>query len=267
MLRVTRLTDYATVVLTALAARPGQVCSAAELAEASGLEPPTVAKVLKPLAQAGLVDGFRGANGGYRLAREASDIALLKRASADRARIITSTIRRPQDNRRMLEFARGVPALIRVFEESDAEWISELGGTPVMASHAAGAEMLKWFDQEFERPGGAGAVGVRPVDDGDCLPHALPRVADRAALGARGDTVGVRPVGSHGGVPDRETGRYRDPRSRPHYGVDGSGRHTREQDGDDFEGAHRPVGASPVGSPGSTAGAGGSAGTWVCGAA
>ena len=77
MLRVTRLTDYATVVLTALAARPGQVCSAAELAEASGLEVPTVAKVLKPLAQAGLVEGFRGANGGYRLAREAADIALL----------------------------------------------------------------------------------------------------------------------------------------------------------------------------------------------
>ncbi|HSJ30379.1 MAG TPA: cation:proton antiporter [Longimicrobiales bacterium] len=89
---------------------------------------------------------------------DASDIALLKRASANKARIITSTIRRPQDNRRLLEFARGVPALIRVFEESDAKWISELGGTPVLASHAAGAEMLKWFDQEFERgPGGAGA--------------------------------------------------------------------------------------------------------------
>ena len=66
----------------------------------------------------------------------------------------------------MLEFARGVPALIRVFEESDAEWISELGGTPVMASHAAGAEMLKWFDQEFERPGGAGAPAVEATAEG-----------------------------------------------------------------------------------------------------
>ena len=76
MLRVTKLTDYATVVLTVLAARPGAVLSAGELAEQSGLEIPTVAKVLKPLAQAGLVEGFRGAAGGYRLAREARAINL-----------------------------------------------------------------------------------------------------------------------------------------------------------------------------------------------
>lgn len=78
MLRVTRLTDYATVILTALAARPGDVLSAAELAEHAGLEAPTVAKVLKPLAQAGLVDGFRGVHGGYRLARTASEISLVE---------------------------------------------------------------------------------------------------------------------------------------------------------------------------------------------
>ena len=78
MLRVTKLTDYATVVLTVLAARPGHVLSAPELAERAGLEAPTVAKVLKPLAAAGLVEGFRGANGGYRLARDASRISLVE---------------------------------------------------------------------------------------------------------------------------------------------------------------------------------------------
>lgn len=77
MLRVTKLTDYATVVLTVLAARPDAVLSAPELAEVAGLEVPTVAKLLKPLAQAGLVDGFRGANGGYRLARPAEAINLV----------------------------------------------------------------------------------------------------------------------------------------------------------------------------------------------
>ncbi|MBR9988906.1 MAG: cation:proton antiporter [Gemmatimonadetes bacterium] len=80
---------------------------------------------------------------------DASDINLLMRAGADRARIITSTIRRAQDNRRLLEFTRGVPALIRVFDAADAKWIRELGGTPVMASLAAGSEMMKWFDREF----------------------------------------------------------------------------------------------------------------------
>ena len=78
MLRVTRLTDYATVVLTVLAARPRDVLSAVELADAAGLEVPTVAKVLKPLAQAGLVEGFRGAGGGYRLVRDAADISLVE---------------------------------------------------------------------------------------------------------------------------------------------------------------------------------------------
>lgn len=77
MLRVTKLTDYATVVLTALAARPGDVLSATELAEQAGLETPTVSKVLKPLAQAGIVEGFRGVNGGYRLARAADTITLV----------------------------------------------------------------------------------------------------------------------------------------------------------------------------------------------
>jgi len=78
MLRVTKLTDYATVVLTVLAARPDDVLSAAELAEQAGLEVPTVAKLLKPLAQAGLVAGFRGTNGGYRLARAAGEISLVE---------------------------------------------------------------------------------------------------------------------------------------------------------------------------------------------
>ena len=82
MLRVTRLTDYATVVLTVLAApstgAPDAVLSAPELAERAGLEVPTVSKVLKPLAQAGLVAGFRGVNGGYRLARPAGEIGLLE---------------------------------------------------------------------------------------------------------------------------------------------------------------------------------------------
>ena len=53
MLRVTKLTDYATVVLAALAVAPNRVHSAADLAERSRLELPTVSKVLKPLATPG----------------------------------------------------------------------------------------------------------------------------------------------------------------------------------------------------------------------
>lgn len=78
MLRVTRFTDYASVVLTVLAHDPDAVLSTTGLAERAGLEAPTVAKLMKPLAQAGLVEAFRGVNGGYRLARDASRISLVE---------------------------------------------------------------------------------------------------------------------------------------------------------------------------------------------
>lgn len=78
MIRVTRLTDYATLLMTVLATAPDTVHSASVLAERTRLEPATVSKVLKALAQAGLVEGLRGANGGYRLAQAPVQISLLE---------------------------------------------------------------------------------------------------------------------------------------------------------------------------------------------
>ncbi|HUB88217.1 MAG TPA: SUF system Fe-S cluster assembly regulator [Dyella sp.] len=76
MFRVSRLTDYATVVMTCIAAHPSDVVSTAQIAEEAHLELPTVSKLLKSLGHAGLVDSFRGVNGGYRLARPAQQISL-----------------------------------------------------------------------------------------------------------------------------------------------------------------------------------------------
>ncbi|HUA78947.1 MAG TPA: SUF system Fe-S cluster assembly regulator [Dyella sp.] len=76
MFRVSRLTDYATVVMTCIAAHPSDVLSTAQIAEETHLELPTVSKLLKSLGHAGLVDSFRGVNGGYRLARPAQQISL-----------------------------------------------------------------------------------------------------------------------------------------------------------------------------------------------
>lgn len=75
MLRISRLTDYGTVLLAHLAANQASVCSAAGVSEATGIALPTVSKLLKSLARAELVTSTRGANGGYRLARSASDIS------------------------------------------------------------------------------------------------------------------------------------------------------------------------------------------------
>ena len=76
MLRVSRLTDYATVVMTCIAAHPEDVLSTAQIADEAHLELPTVSKLLKSLGHAGLVESFRGVNGGYRLPRPASAITL-----------------------------------------------------------------------------------------------------------------------------------------------------------------------------------------------
>ena len=76
MLRVSKLTDYATEVMTVLAAAPARVHSAQELADRVRLEVPTVSKLLKQLAGAELIESFRGVNGGYRLARAPERISI-----------------------------------------------------------------------------------------------------------------------------------------------------------------------------------------------
>jgi FeS assembly SUF system regulator len=75
MLRISRLTDYATVLLAALASEPQRVQTAASLAERTHIAAPTVSKLLKQLQRAGLVTSTRGLHGGYQLARPAAQIS------------------------------------------------------------------------------------------------------------------------------------------------------------------------------------------------
>jgi Trk K+ transport system NAD-binding subunit len=82
---------------------------------------------------------------------DASDAKVLHEARADRARVISSTIRRPEDNSILLSFARGVPVIVRVFDEEDAEWVRRDGGIPVLYSEAAADGLLKWYDRERDR--------------------------------------------------------------------------------------------------------------------
>ncbi|HEV7715799.1 MAG TPA: SUF system Fe-S cluster assembly regulator [Steroidobacteraceae bacterium] len=75
MLRISRLTDYATVILATLAEAPERVQTSAALAEQTRLALPTVSKLLKQLQRAGLVASTRGLRGGYQLARPATQIS------------------------------------------------------------------------------------------------------------------------------------------------------------------------------------------------
>lgn len=82
MFKLGKLTDYGTVLMTALAAAPARVQTSQELAAGTRLAAPTVAKLLKLLGKAGLVESLRGAHGGYRLARPPERITVADIVSA-----------------------------------------------------------------------------------------------------------------------------------------------------------------------------------------
>jgi FeS assembly SUF system regulator len=75
MIRMSRLTDYAIVLLAHLA-RSERTLTAQELSSRSRVPQPTVSKLCKELSRAGLVLSTRGRRGGYGLARPAADISV-----------------------------------------------------------------------------------------------------------------------------------------------------------------------------------------------
>lgn len=76
MIRLSKLCDYASVVLTELARYPDELQSSQALAESTRIPRPTVTKVLKALTRAGLTRSIQGPRGGYTLARDARQIDL-----------------------------------------------------------------------------------------------------------------------------------------------------------------------------------------------
>ena len=76
MIRLSKLTDYAVVMLSHMAAREEGVYTAARLAERTSVPEPTAAKILKLLARAHILASHRGSAGGYGLARPAAEISI-----------------------------------------------------------------------------------------------------------------------------------------------------------------------------------------------
>lgn len=76
MLRLSKLTDYGTVIMTYMAREPCMLHTAREITDQTHVALPTVSKVLKRLAHAGLLVSYRGVNGGYSLARAPREITV-----------------------------------------------------------------------------------------------------------------------------------------------------------------------------------------------
>jgi FeS assembly SUF system regulator len=76
MLKLSKLADYATVIMVTIANEPARVHNGLELAARTQVPAPTAAKLLKLLSKGGLVESLRGAHGGYRLSRTPEHITV-----------------------------------------------------------------------------------------------------------------------------------------------------------------------------------------------
>ena len=76
MIRISKLADYAVVILSVMAEQPDNLMSATNVSDITKLPEPTVSKVLKLLSKGGLLESKRGTTGGYFLAKAAQSITI-----------------------------------------------------------------------------------------------------------------------------------------------------------------------------------------------
>src|SRR5581483_7142066 len=76
MIRISKMTDYALVILAFLTKEPEQFVQTSDIAHNTKVNKPTTAKVLKVLAKHGLLESYRGATGGYKLNRAPEQISV-----------------------------------------------------------------------------------------------------------------------------------------------------------------------------------------------
>jgi Rrf2 family protein len=94
LLKLTKKADYALMAMKHLAERSSEgSLSAKDVADAYGIPPEALAKILQKLAKAGLLHSQHGTNGGYMLARPAHTISAFEVIQAiDGPLFITSCI-------------------------------------------------------------------------------------------------------------------------------------------------------------------------------
>lgn len=97
MLKLTKKTDYGLISLKHLAIHGrDKAASAKEMAETYRIPVPILAKVLQKLVREGFLASEQGTNGGYRLARDPSEITALAVIRAIDGPIILTTCFTPQ---------------------------------------------------------------------------------------------------------------------------------------------------------------------------
>lgn len=76
MLKISKMADYGTMILSCMARSSERLWQAKQLAEVTGVPAPMVSKILKALSKGQLLVSSRGKSGGYRLSRVSDKITL-----------------------------------------------------------------------------------------------------------------------------------------------------------------------------------------------
>jgi len=154
MLKISRLSDYAIVLLTTLAGDPEekpseQRANARALAERTGINMPTVGKLLKLLNGEGIVQSRQGRSGGYFLSRPAAEITLAEIIEAIDGPIAMTDCFRPDHDCSMKSdcavrphweaINRGVHALL------DATTLADM--TRPVETDAGAAQVPVWYER------------------------------------------------------------------------------------------------------------------------
>ncbi len=87
---ISRKTDYALRMLTALVREPGGVISVRTAADANGVPYSFARSIQRDLAEAGIVESLRGARGGMRLVSAPSRVTLLSIVEAMQGPLVLS---------------------------------------------------------------------------------------------------------------------------------------------------------------------------------
>ncbi len=146
-MRLQKATRCALFAVLELAREPGRQVSAAEIAEKYGVSTNHLAKVLRNLARAGLVEATRGAGGGYRFNGTATRVSLYEVIGMC-ADLVASGGGRPEAGDDS-DIGR---ALGRVMAEIDDIAVSTLKSITVTT-------LLKIMDRHAAPPAGATAAG------------------------------------------------------------------------------------------------------------
>ncbi len=157
MLKLTKKADYGLIAVKHLAECGQGACSAKDIAEAYGMPPQALAKILQRLVKAGVLQSQHGTNGGYALARDARSITAFEVIkSIDGPLLITSCTTKHGDCEQSLRCTVREP--LRKVNESIQDVLNRI----TIAEMKDGAATDVHGHEEKEKPA-AELVGITAI--------------------------------------------------------------------------------------------------------